>query len=162
MICSSASRRARLHCHQRRVVEQRFVLNFLAVAQAVRAQPDQVEKIAREEIARAGGIGDGKTGPLPGAIKERDGAMIENVEERGQSVILGPDPLQDQLAVGVRERTGRAGEAHEVHHHLRRCILGKIKALDLTGGKAKPGDSRGNGRPLPPDGRTHLPVAGRR
>ncbi len=133
-------RGARLHRHQRYVVQQCFILDLLAVAQSLGTQPDQVEKVVREEIARAGGVGDGKAGSLPGAIEERDGAMIENIEEGGQPVVLGAEPLQDQLAVGVGKHTRRTGEPHEVHHHLRRSILGEFQLLDLAGRKTQPRD----------------------
>ena len=36
-------------------MQQRLILNLLAVAQSLGAQPNQVEQILRELIARAGG-----------------------------------------------------------------------------------------------------------
>ena len=57
-------------------MQQRLIFNLLAVAQAGRAHPDQVEKVVREVVLRAGGIGDreARTFATPGRrARWRDG-----------------------------------------------------------------------------------------
>src|ERR1700685_547987 len=91
-----------------------------------------------EVIVRSAGISDRKTRLLPGPVKERDGAMIEYVQELRQRVVLGPAALQDQLAVRVGQHALGTSKPHEVHRHLRWAALRRFQLLNLAGRKAQP------------------------
>jgi hypothetical protein len=67
---------------QANVMQQRLIFDLLAVPQSGRPEADEVEKVLGKKIALAGRVRNGEARLLPRAIEERDGAMVENIEER--------------------------------------------------------------------------------
>ena len=96
-------RRARALRQQARIVDQRIVGHGLAVSQTLRSQSQQAEQMAGKNVALALLTGDVEAVFSPGAVKERDDAMIENVEKVAQRLVIGPQPFDDQRRVGDGE-----------------------------------------------------------
>src|SRR5271157_939725 len=90
-----------------------------------------------ESIFLAEAVRNRKAILLPCPIKKREKAMIENVQKRLEALVLGPQPLQYELAVCIRKNSNGTGEAHEIHFHLRGRVVLPANLLNLAGRKSQ-------------------------
>ena len=75
------------------VEQQRPVVDGQSSVQPVRAHPEQVEQVMRKAVVRlfmrqGSLVGDGEAVLFPGAVEERDDAVVEQVEEIAQRAVL--------------------------------------------------------------------------
>ncbi len=107
------ARRVRALRDEAGVQEERVVGDALAPAEPARAEADQREEAVDEGIVTAALVHHGEAVLLPGAVEKRQEAVVEEVEELPERVILVADPLDQEL--GVRdgknaERPGRSSD----------------------------------------------------
>src|SRR5579864_3545499 len=83
--------------------------------------------------------GDIKAIFSPGAVEERNDAVIENIQEVSRRGICCAQSFNDERSVGIRKDALGSGHAHEIHGHLRRPIFRALHCLDLASRKRKRG-----------------------
>src|SRR5215207_7857805 len=107
-----SARRMRPLGKQPAVKQQYFIREALAVAKPLRSHPDYVKKELREAILAAL-IGHGEAVLLPRAIKERDHAVAEQIEEIPRSRVLVARALREHLRVVMRQHARRSRQPHK-------------------------------------------------
>src|SRR5918992_6111834 len=95
----------------------------------------------RQPITLAAPVSNGGVRALPGPVKEREDAMLEDADEVLRGVIARAPPLAEIVAVHQRQRALRAGQSEEVDRHPRRPdpVARLFDPLDLARGKGDAG-----------------------
>ena len=105
-------------------MQLRQVRHGVAVAQAVHAEPDQRADIEREAVLFRTIEADGRPRIGPGAIEQRQRAMVEDIGEalKGRIAMVAP-PVARVFRQMQRQRAVRAEQAEEMHQQPRRVAV---------------------------------------
>src|SRR4029077_17912196 len=107
-------RRAGLLGQQAGIKNQRLIGNKLSFGESLSAESQQAHHERGNGIGLAEFVGNEEVMFFPGAVKERDNPVIEQLEEVAQGVVLLLRTLQDQLGIGRRQNALRRTEPYEI------------------------------------------------
>ncbi len=122
------------------MAQQPPVLRAQPALQAWGAQADQGEQVARQAAVRRRQLRQARPVLRPDAVLQRDQAVVEQVQERAEGMVLPLHPLHHDFRHDGRQRPVDAGQPHEIDQHRGglavRCR--RIDALQVAGREIQP------------------------
>src|ERR1017187_4383385 len=128
---------ARVLGEQALVANESLIGDGLVVLQAASAQADEGEHVSGEGVGAGALIGNREAVFFPGAVEQRNHAVVEEVEEVLEGRIVGVEALDEQLGVAGGEDAEGPGEAEEADGHFERAARIVLEGLDFSGREAE-------------------------
>src|SRR5580704_13794337 len=95
----------------------------------------------REPIAFSSFVGNGEAVFFPGLVEKREHAVMKEVEKIAKRPVAGAQSREDESCIEMRQRSLRAGDAHEVDRQRWRLSFRPIDRLNFAGGERERGMS---------------------
>src|SRR5262245_60010120 len=110
----------RLERQKPRVKRQGIVGNSLPHLEPRCAETNQIQNVRRQTTFLAAVDPCGELMLFPGTIKQRDHAVVEDIQKVAKSCVSVANAFRDKFRVVVRQSSNGTGKSHKVHDHFGR------------------------------------------